>query len=134
MQNNPIIRGTVVPGKRLGRTLGFPTANLRVDPGVDCHAFAGVWLARVCGPEGAKYWALVNVGTNPTVAEKQPGYRVEAWLMDFSGDLYDRELTVELLQYLRPEKRFPSKEALRLAMEADKNKAQEIIQRHEFTL
>lgn len=134
MQNNPIIRGTVVPGKRLGRTLGFPTANLHVDSSADCAAIAGVWLARVTLPKGAKYWALVNVGTNPTVVERQPGYRVEAWLMDFEGDLYDHELTVELLQYLRPEKRFPSKEALRLAMEEDKKQALEIIQRHEFTL
>lgn len=122
-------------GRRLGRTLGFPTANIELSAGNG--AADGVWLARAEGVtadgERFRYWALVNVGTAPTVAEG--GRRkAEAWLFDFEGDLYGCELRLELLRCLRPERRFDALEDLRRAMEEDRKNALNIIQEDELTL
>ena len=83
-----ILSGTVVHGKALGRKLGIPTANLQL-------------------PEGL---AVTNIGTRPTVAGS--GITVEPWILDYSGDLYGREITLEFHYFLRPEKKFPSLDAL----------------------
>ncbi|WP_294598028.1 riboflavin kinase [uncultured Rikenella sp.] len=138
MQKRHSIQGTVTAGRQLGRTLGFPTANIELaatgrsrDKEQD-----GVWLARAAWEDDRgthRRWALVNIGTAPTVTpEKRP--KAEAWLFDFTGDLYGRELRIDLLHYLRPERKFASVEELRRAMEADKQKALDIIAYHEFTL
>lgn len=103
-----ILTGTVVPGRQLGRTLGIPTANLHL-PGELAPLCRGVYAcrARVGGQECL---AVTNVGTRPTVG----GHHVtaEPWLLDFEGDLYGRELTLEFYAFLRPERKFPSLEAL----------------------
>lgn len=144
MEQTITIRGTVQPGRRLGRTLGFPTANVHPTE-EDGRAAAGVWLARVTVEEsGRRYWALVNVGRRPTVepdagpngeAIPQPQCKAEAWLFDFDGDLYGREIVIELMRYLRPERRFGSLEELRAAIEQDKRQAINIIRNDdEYTL
>lgn len=129
------IRGRVLPGRRLGRTLGFPTANVRL-PLERCREeqMGGVWFARiVLGETGERYWGLVNVGTRPTV-EDAGACKAEAWLMDFAGDLYGREIEIELLRFLRPEHKFASVDELREAMERDKRNAIKIIENDEYTL
>lgn len=107
-----ILTGTVVHGHQLGRTLGIPTANLRLPEGVVVPRF-GVYacLARV---DGAAYPAVTNVGTRPTVAGH--GITVEPWILDFSGDLYGREIQLEFHAFLRPECKFGSLEELREAI------------------
>ncbi len=127
------IRGAVEAGRQLGRTLGFPTANVRLSPQVEPPR-AGVWLARVTLPANGKpYWALVNVGHRPTV-ETRGEWKAEAWLLDFEGDLYGQVIDIELLRFLRPERKFDSVEQLRQAMLQDKQHAINIIANHEFTL
>jgi len=102
--------GRVVEGERLGRRLGFPTANLdatgRVLPP------NGVYSA-VTKLQGQIYRAALNIGFRPTVAAGKPELRVEAHVLDFSGDLYGQELELEPGVKLREERRFGSAEELR---------------------
>lgn len=119
----------------MGRTLGFPTANVHL-PLERCRAerLGGVWFARIILEDsGERYWGLVNVGVRPTV-EDSGSCKAEAWLMDFSGDLYGREISIELLKFLRAEAKFASLDELRRAMERDRQNALNIIASDEFTL
>ena len=104
-----ILRGTVVPGQQLGRRLGFPTANLRLIPGLAVPKF-GVYACR-CVIDGVSYPAVTNVGTRPTVEGQS--VTVEPWILDYEGNLYGREITLEFYYFIRPEKKFPDLEALK---------------------
>lgn len=104
-----LLTGTVVPGKQLGRRLGFPTANLLLPEELTVPRF-GVYACR-CRVDGRLYAAVTNVGTRPTVSGT--GITVEPWILDYEGDLYGREITLEFHRFLRGEEKFPSLEALR---------------------
>lgn len=103
-----ILSGTVIPGKQLGRRLGIPTANLRLPDGLVVPRF-GVYACLVT-LDGEAYPAVTNVGTRPTV--EGHGITVEPWILDYSGDLYGREITLEFHAFLRPEVKFASLDAL----------------------
>lgn len=103
-----ILSGQVVPGRQLGRRLGIPTANLRFPEGLTVPKF-GVYACLV-ELDGRKYPAVTNIGTRPTV--EGTGITVEPWILDFSGNLYGREITLEFYSFVRPECRFESLEAL----------------------
>ena len=118
-----ILTGKVVPGHQLGRRLGFPTANLLLPEELAVPKF-GVYACR-CLVDGVRYGAVTNVGTRPTVAGM--GITVETWLLDYSGDLYGREITLEFLKFLRPEFKFPSLTDLQEAIRADAEKTKEIL-------
>lgn len=104
-----ILSGRVIHGRQLGRRLGIPTANLRLPEGLAAPKF-GVYACR-CHIDGKTYPAVTNIGTRPTV--EGSGVTVEPWILDYRGDLYDRELTLEFHFFLRPEQKFPSLEALK---------------------
>ena len=106
--------GEVVRGAGRGRTLGFPTANVRMDLRLPLAPGVYVCRARV-GP--AEYRAVVNAGVRPTFGETE--LAVEAHLLDFSGDLYGQRINLTFLRRLREERRFPSVEALREQIVAD---------------
>jgi riboflavin kinase/FMN adenylyltransferase len=112
------ISGTVEHGEKRGRELGFPTANLVPDPELVCPG-NGVYATRVSweGEEGTRC-AATNVGVRPTF-ETGLGLLIEAFVLDFDGDLYGRRLTVEFLRRLRGEQRFESAEALIEQMHLD---------------
>ena len=110
-----LLTGTVVPGKQLGRTLGIPTANLRLPEGVAVPKF-GVYACR-CRIDGESYLAVTNVGTRPTVEGQ--GITVEPWILDYSGDLYGREITLEFYRFLRGEEKFPDLDTLKNRIHAD---------------
>ena len=118
-----ILTGTVVHGHQLGRRLGFPTANLLLPEGLVAPKF-GVYACR-CIVDGVRYAAVTNVGTRPTVAGV--GVTVEAWILDYTGDLYGREITLEFFKFLRPEIKFPSLTDLQEAIRADAEKTKEIL-------
>ena len=119
-----IITGTVIHGKKLGRSLGFPTANLLIDPSLEIAN--GVYAGRVA-LTGKPYGALVNIGYNPTIPTG--GKRLlEAHLLDFSGDLYGRTISVELVAFLRPEQKFASLDELRERIEQDKTEIIKILE------
>jgi riboflavin kinase/FMN adenylyltransferase len=101
------IRGTVAHGEKRGRELGFPTANLVPDGALVCPG-NGVYATRVAwdGEDGS-HCAATNVGVRPTF-DTDLGLLIEAFVLDFDGDLYDRSFTVEFLARLRGERRFPS--------------------------
>ncbi len=103
----------VTSGKKLGRKLGFPTANQDVG---DIKAANGIYVSRVT-IDGAVYPAVSNIGTRPTV--DGDGVNCESHVIGYSADLYGKSITVELLKFLRPERDFGSVEALRAAIEAD---------------
>ncbi|MCD7757586.1 MAG: riboflavin biosynthesis protein RibF [Clostridiales bacterium] len=105
-----MLTNRVGQGKHLGRILGFPTVNLQFQPGVLVPA-RGVYATKVY-VERQCYIAVTNVGVRPTVEDTQQ-VNVEAFLLDFSGDLYGKELRVEFYRHLRGERKFPSVEALR---------------------
>lgn len=115
------IEGVVVEGRRLGRELGFPTANVAVD-GVEIER--GVYLSKVV-VEGVEYRAVTNVGTNPTVGEVVR--RSESYILGFEGDLYGKTICVELIEKLRDERKFESVEALREQIERDIELANERV-------
>jgi riboflavin kinase/FMN adenylyltransferase len=108
------ITGAVLRGAGRGRTLGFPTANLRPDRPLVLAP--GVYVARATWAGGAAD-AVVNVGYRPTFGENQ--YWVEAYLLDFSGDLYDRTLRLEFLDRIRREMKFSGVDALKRQVAAD---------------
>jgi len=113
-----VLTEEVVSGRRLGRTLGIPTANLLIPQGV-VQLRHGVYACKALTAEG-EYLAVTNVGSRPTVG----GHRitVEPWILDFEGDLYGKELTLLFYAFLRPERKFDSLEELR--KEIQKNAAQ----------
>ena len=103
------LTGTVVHGRALGRRLGIPTANLRLPEGLVIPKF-GVYACLVT-IDGKTYAAVTNIGTRPTVEGHH--ITVEPWILDYTGDLYDREITLEFYRFLRPEQKFPTLEALK---------------------
>ena len=109
------LSGQVVHGSELGRTLGTPTANLLVAEGVIAPAF-GVYAGKVCLPGGEIKLAVTNVGVRPTVNEDKTAVTVEPWILDYHGDLYGQDIRVEFYAHLRPERKFPSVQALRDAI------------------
>ena len=122
------LTGTVVHGQKLGRTLGIPTANLHLPAGLAIPRF-GVYACCVL-IDGTRYAAVTNIGTRPTVAGE--GITVEPWILDYSGDLYGREITIEFYKFLRPEQKFPSLEALQAEIHKNAEETRTLIQR-EFT-
>jgi len=120
-----ILRGEVMSGRQLGRTLGIPTANLWIPEGVAVPRH-GVYACRAILKEGI-YLAVTNIGNRPTVG----GHRVtvEPWLLDFSGDLYGKALTLEFYAFLRPERKFDSLEALREEIQKNAAQTREIFEK-----
>ena len=103
-----ILSGTVVAGRRLGHTIGVPTANVLIPQGIAVPQL-GVYACR-CYIDGKAYTAVTNVGSRPTVGGHQ--VRTESWILNFEGDLYDRTVTLAFYKFLRPEKKFASLEEL----------------------
>lgn len=119
------LHGTVVRGAGRGTSLGFPTANLNIEP---CYALPadGVY-ASWAHVNGNAYPAMTNVGTCPTF-DGCPR-TVEVYIIDYSGDLYGKDLRVDFLERVRKEKKFPSVEALKKQMAEDVVKGRAILER-----
>ena len=100
--------GKVVHGKGLGRTVGMPTANLLVLEGELPEA--GVYAGRVEVEEN-QYKAVTNIGKRPSV-DRDQRVTVESFIMDFEGDLYGKQMKLELVKYLRPVQKFSGLEAV----------------------
>ena len=123
------IRGEVAHGDKRGRTLGYPTANLVPDPAFVLPGH-GVYACRagVIGPDAEAWWtAAVNVGVRPQFVTGR-GELIEAFLLDFEGDLYGQELRIEFHKRLRGEKRFESVDALVEQMGRDVDAARALLE------
>jgi len=112
------VRGTVGKGDQRGRTIGFPTANVEVDP-VTCLPADGVYAARVVLPDGSRHDAAVNLGRRPTFHDRAEHSLLEAHLLDFAGDLYGKRLRVSFAAFLRGERKFNGVDDLRAQLQHD---------------
>ena len=110
------LTGIVTKGKQIGRTIGLPTVNLVPEEDKLLPPF-GVYEALVSCEKG-RYKGITNVGIKPTVTEEKKVV-VETNIFDFSGDLYGKRITVNLLRMIRPEQRFNSVEELKTQIESD---------------
>lgn len=120
------IRGPVVRGAERGRTIGFPTANIAVTPDRALPAY-GVYVTRAI--VGARtYASATNIGVKPTFVDERPS--VETYLLDFEGDLYGRDVRVEVLQRLRGEIKFDSIDELTASIAADVRKTRDYFAAH----
>ncbi len=120
------IDGRVEPGARLGRSLGFPTANFRL--GETLLPAFGIYAVRAqAAGLGGEAWldGVANIGIRPTV--ENVGVLVETHLFDFAGDLYGQHLRVEIIDFIRPEAKFAGLEELRRAIAADAAAARAIL-------
>lgn len=122
------VMGEVVTGKKLGRELGFPTANLTPD----CEQLPpnGVWFVDCRWAAGDWKWTagVANLGLRPTVAKAGEGRSLEVHLLDWQGDLYGQELEVRFRKMLRTEQKFDGLEALTAQITRDVATARELVQ------
>ncbi|MHA7875361.1 bifunctional riboflavin kinase/FAD synthetase [Roseivivax sp.] len=120
------IEGPVLHGEKRGRELGYPTANMSID-GLHPPHF-GVYAVMVDvldGPHRGSYHGAASVGIRPMFGENQAN--IETYLFDFKGDLYGARLSVGLVDFLRPEERFDSLEALITQMDDDCTRARSVL-------
>jgi riboflavin kinase/FMN adenylyltransferase len=117
------IGGHVVHGRQLGRTLGYPTANLRF--GGKMPALRGIYATWVHGVGAAPWPSVSSFGTRPTVDGIEP--LLEAHLFDFDGDLYGRRIEVEFVAKLRDEEKFPDLPSLAAQMRRDEAQARGVL-------
>jgi riboflavin kinase/FMN adenylyltransferase len=116
------LRGPVVHGRERGRTIGFPTANIRSR--TESLPPDGVYATRLILDDGS-YPSITNVGMRPTFAE--PERTIEAHVFDFDSDIYDREVKLEIVERIRPERKFDSAQALAAQIASDLKRAKEIL-------
>lgn len=118
------ITGPVLPGQKLGRTLGFPTANVQADP--SCRLRHGIYAVRAM-VEGVTYDGVASYGRRPTVDNGAP--LLETFLFDFAGDLYGRTMQVSFVAWIRAEEKFDGLEALTERMLIDAAEAKALLAR-----
>ncbi len=116
------IQGRVIDGNHIGRTIGFPTANIVPDDSSKIVPANGVYAADARLENGEQYRAVVNIGNRPTV-DNSPEVHIEAHLDGFSGNLYGHKVRLCFLRRLRSERRFPDMESLRRAIAVDLEQA-----------
>ena len=110
-----MVSGTVVSGKQLGRTIGYPTANIKVAQDYKLIPAIGVYVVGVT-VKGKDYYGMLSIGTNPTVGGTEK--TIEVYIFDFNDTIYDEEITVRFLTRIRGEEHFGS---IDLLIEALKN-------------
>ena len=115
-----MLNGTVVSGKKLGGTIGFPTANLEIKEPYKLIPKTGVYIIKT-HINTVLYTGIMNIGFNPTVLGKHQ--TIEAHLFDFSEDLYGKEVMIEFIYFLREEHKFESIEELVVQLNIDKENA-----------
>ncbi len=119
------LSGTVVKGKQLGRTIGFPTANIELEEAYKLVPKNGVYVVRA-EIEGKHVFGMMNIGFNPTVQGKNR--TIEAHFFNFDADIYNRHIKVSILQRIRSEKKFESVALLKTQLEKDQKEATTFIE------
>lgn len=117
-----LLKGHVVEGRRLGRELGFPTANIAPEDRHKMIPTDGVYAVYVV-LDGKQYQGMLNVGTRPTVNSNVDHRSIEVNIFDFSGDIYAHEISVNFVERIRDEIKFESLAKLKDQLEIDKTKA-----------
>lgn len=117
---NYFMTGTIIKGNQLGRTIGFPTANIRIPEEYKLIPKNGVYVVKSIINQKTVF-GMMNIGFNPTVSGEN--LSLEIHYFDFDFDLYDTEVAVSLLKYIRPEQKFESLDLLKAQLAKDKNEA-----------
>ena len=118
---NFMLNGTVIKGKGLGKTIQFPTANLKIEEAYKLIPKNGVYLVKSSIDSKLAY-GMMNIGTNPTVSDSDQ-LSVEVFFFDFDKSLYDQSLTIEVLDRIRDEQKFSGLAALKVQLEQDRLEA-----------
>jgi riboflavin kinase/FMN adenylyltransferase len=116
------LRGPIIHGRERGRTIGFPTANIQSR--TECLPPDGVYATRVVMEEGS-YPSITNIGMRPTFHE--PARTFEAHIFNFNRDIYGRDVKLEIIERIRPERKFESAQALAAQIASDLQRAKEIL-------
>jgi riboflavin kinase/FMN adenylyltransferase len=120
------LQGKVVLGKQIGRTIGFPTANVELFEPLKLVPREGVFATMV--HVGDRFYpSMLNIGYRPTLAEEKPIRTIEAHLFDFDGDLYNQTIMVNFVARLRDEQKFNGLEALKAQLKLDMDNARNIL-------
>lgn len=112
------LSGTVVHGKKLGRTIGFPTANMELEEPLKLIPAEGVYLSRV-EVEGGRFFGMTNVGDN-----------LETHIFDFDRDIYGKSIKVSFMKHVRDEMAFPSLEELKMQLHIDEDNCKKLLYLH----
>ena len=120
------LTGNIVQGKQLGRTIGFPTANLKIDENYKLIPKNGVYIVKSL-IDGQTIFGMMNIGFNPTVNGKKQS--IEIHYFDFNSDLYNQKIKVSILQRIRSEQKFESVDLLKDQLEKDKKTALSFLQK-----
>ncbi|MGV9004176.1 bifunctional riboflavin kinase/FAD synthetase [Flavobacterium sp.] len=113
------IRGTVIKGKQLGRTIGFPTANIHIKEDYKLIPKDGVYVV-CCQIEASKHYGMMNIGVNPTTDTNNQKQKIEVHLLDFNDDVYEKSITISFLKRIRDEQKFKSVDGLKKQLSQDK--------------
>lgn len=118
------LNGIIIKGQQLGRSIGFPTANIHIPNDYKLIPCDGAYAVQV-NVEGDQYQGMLNIGYRPTIDGNSRS--IEVNLFDFEGDLYDKRVSVQIIEYLRPESKFQGLEQLKQQLKADREKAISIL-------
>lgn len=121
------VSGSIIKGKQLGRTIGFPTANIQVNQNYKLIPKDGVYVVS-CEIDFSKYYGMINIGINPTTDNNNQKQKIEVHLFDFNKDIYGKSITVSFLKRLRDEQKFETIDALKNQLYQDKISALAYIQ------
>lgn len=120
------LKGQVVSGHRIGRAIGFPTANLQPESNEKVFPAVGVYAVRI-QIDKRKYDGMMNIGYRPTLGINDK-LTFEVNVFDFNRELYGKSLTVEFIDYMREEKKFKNIDQLKKQLESDRNQVKKILQ------
>lgn len=112
-------KGSVIEGLKLGRAMGYPTANLKPDFNFKLIPASGVYAVEV-ELDGNRYDAMLYIGTRPTLSESDGSLSIEAHLLDYHGDLYGKSITIHFISRLRGDIKFADKDLLREQIDKDR--------------
>lgn len=122
------INGQVIHGKKLGRQIGFPTANLKIASGEKIIPKKGVYFVEVI-IEDRNLFGMMNIGTNPTT-DQDDTLKLEVNIFDFDEDIYNKNIRVNFIKYLRDEEKFTNLDVLIEHLNKDKENCLELIKTH----
>lgn len=127
------LSGPVVMGDQIGRTLGFPTANIFLEDTYKLIPGDGVYIVRVrCSRRNMQYAGLLSIGNRPTLNKTEK--RIEVHILDFTDTIYGERITVELLHFIRADKKFDGLDALVEAMNQDKAYAEQWLHKNDLAM
>jgi riboflavin kinase/FMN adenylyltransferase len=118
------LQGTVIQGRQLGRTLGFPTANLKLNEFTPLFLANGVYAVKI-KHKTALYNGMVNIGIRPTFEQHE--LTIEVNLFDFSDDIYGQDLVLYFVDRIRDEMKFPDLDALKHQISVDKKRISDLL-------